>query len=472
MAGSAQPSLTVQPRPVAGAQSPAPIGGPASYGTGFSNGALSTSTGPLQSAYQNAPQTPAMPSTYQGPAPGTQQLSSATPSMPNVNQAAAMGIYGAGLGAAGEMGYRPMGVGAQNVAGTSYQAPTISGVSPISAQNVQAGQLAQTGLSPYMNPYTEEVIRANEADILRGAQMGLNTLGAQAQAARAYGGSRQGVAEAELGRNVLQQLAQSSAGLRQAGFTQAQQAAQQDIAGAMQAALANQAAGLQAQTTTGQQSLQSQLANQAALQQAGQFGASQAQSAAMANQQAALQAALANQQAGLAGSQQRLAAGSQLANIANLGFGMGQTVQQNLAQQGMQQQALQQALMDAAQAQFAGYQMAPQQSLGYMSTALGATPVPQTTTTSRQPGLFDYLTLGASMYAASDIRLKKDIKQIGELPNGLKTYSWKWNKKAKDLGVDHFPTIGVIAQEAQKVVPHAVMEGADGYLRVNYGEIL
>jgi len=313
--------------------------------------------------------------------------------MPNVNQAAAMGIYGSGLGAAGEMGYRPMGVGAQNVAGTSYQAPTISGVSPISAQNVQAGQLAQTGLSPYMNPYTEEVIRANEADILRGAQMGLNTLGAQAQAARAYGGSRQGVAEAELGRNVLQQLAQSSAGLRQAGFTQAQQAAQQDIAGAMQAALANQAAGLQAQTTTGQQALQSQLANQAALQQAGQFGASQAQSAAMANQQAALQAALANQQAGLAGSQQRLAAGTQLANIANLGFGMGQTLTQNLAQQGALQQGLQQALLDAAKQQYAGYTGAPAASIGYVSSALGATPVPQTTTTSKQPGLFDWLTL-------------------------------------------------------------------------------
>ena len=372
MAGSAQPSLTVQPRPVARVKSPAPMGGVVSYGTGFSNGALSTSTGPLQSAYQNAAQTPAMP---------------------NINQAAAMGIYGSGLGAAGEMGYRPMGVGAQNVAGTSYQAPTISGVSPISAQDVQAGQLAQTGLSPYMNPYTEEVIRANEADILRGAQMGLNTLGAQAQAARAYGGSRQGVAEAELGRNVLQQLAQSSAGLRQAGFTQAQQAAQQDIAGAMQAALANQAAGLQAQTTTGQQALQSQLANQAALQQAGQFGASQAQSAAMANQQAALQAALANQQAGLAGSQQRLAAGTQLANIANLGFGMGQTVQQNLAQQGALQQGLQQALIDAAKQQYAGYTGAPASSIGYVTSALGSTPVPQTTTTQKQPGLFDWLTL-------------------------------------------------------------------------------
>jgi len=319
---------------------------------------------------------------------------------PNIFTAAQQGITGAGLGAAGEMGYLPAAVGARTVAGTSYQAPTISGVSPISAQNVQAGQLGQTSLSPYMNPYISNVINQSAADLARQEAMQQNVIGAQATRAGAFGGSREAVQRAATSGEYQRNLANLSANLRQAGFTQAQQAAQQDIAGAMQAALANQAAGLQAQTTTGQQSLQSQLANQAALQQAGQFGASQAQSAAMANQQAALQAALANQQAGLAGSQQRLAAGSQLANIANLGFGMGQTVQQNLAQQGMQQQALQQALIDAARGQYAGYTGAPQVSLGYLAQALGATPVPQSTTTSKQPGLFDYLTLGASTAAA------------------------------------------------------------------------
>jgi hypothetical protein len=329
---------------------------------------------------------------YVGPMDGkrVQQTASA---MPNINQAAAMGIYGAGAGTVGEMGYRPMAVGSQDIAGTSYQAPTISGVSPITAQNVQAGQLAATSLSPYMNPYIQDVINAQQADVLRGAQIGLNQMGAQAQAARAFGGSRHGIAEAELGRGVAQTLGQQSAALRQAGFQQAQQAAQQDIAGAMQAQLANQAAGLQAQTTTGQQALQAQLANQAALQQSGQFGASQAQSAALANQQAALQAALANQQAGLAGSQQRLGAAAQLGNVANLGFGMGQTLTQNLAQQGALQQGLQQALLDAANQQYAGYTGAPASSIGYVSSALGATPVPQTTTTTKQPGLFDWLTL-------------------------------------------------------------------------------
>ena len=215
---------------------------------------------------------------------------------PNINQAAAQGIYGAGVGTAQGMTFDP-------------------------------GTLAQTNIAQYQNPFTEQVIRANEADILRGAQMGMNELGAQAQAARAFGGSRQGVAEAEMGRNVLQQLAQSSAGLRQQGFNTAQQMAQQDI--------------------------QNRLAAQG----------------------------------------QRTGAAGQLANISQTGFGMGQQALAGLQQTGAQQQALQQSLLDAARGQFAGYTAQPQTSIGYVSQALGATPVPQTTTTSKQPGLFDYLTL-------------------------------------------------------------------------------
>lgn len=238
------------------------------------------------------------------------------PAAPNINQMAAQGIYGAGLGAASEMGYMP--------------------------QQVQAGQLATTDIGQYQNPFTEQVIRANEADILRGAQMGLDILGAKAQAAGAYGGSRQAVAESEYGRNIAQQLAQSSAALRQAGFQNAQQAALSDIQNRLGAQQFNVTSGLQ-------------------------------------------------------GAQQRLGAGSQLANIANLGFGMGQQVQQNLAAQGAQQQALQQALFDAAQQQFAGYTGAPMAGVGTVSGAISASPVPQTQTTSRQPGLFDYLTLGASL---------------------------------------------------------------------------
>lgn len=341
---------------------------------------------------------------YAGPAGGgyAGPVGEQQPQNFNLNTAVAGGLQGAMAGTAAGMGFNPNMVSNQQVRGTGFQAAQVGQVAPINAQQVQAGQLAGTNMGQYMNPYTEQVIRANEADILRGAQMGLNQLGAQAQAARAFGGSRQAITEAELGRNVAQQLAQSSAGLRQAGFTQAQQAAQQDIQSRMQAALANQQAGLAAGTTSAQLQQQANLANQQALQQARQFGATQGMTAQQLNQQAALQAAMANQQAGLSGAQLRLGAAQQLGSLANLGFGMGQQTQQNLALQGALRQQQQQALIDAARAQFGGFAGSPQQALATQLGAFGGSQTgQQTTTSSYRPGLFDYLSLGVGGYAAS-----------------------------------------------------------------------
>jgi len=113
-----------------------------------------------------------------------------------------------------------------------------------------------------------------------------------------------------------------------------------------------------------------------------------------------MQAQLANQAAGLSGSQQRLNAGSQLGNLSNLGFGMGQTIQGNMNQQGAQQQALQQQLINAAKQQYAGYTGAPAQSLQYLLQAVGGAPAVGSQSESYSPGLFDYLSLGAGTYGA------------------------------------------------------------------------
>jgi len=99
---------------------------------------------------------------------------------------------------------------------------------------------------------------------------------------------------------------------------------------------------------------------------------------------------------GLQGSQNRQQAASTLGQLANLGFGQGMALNEQSAQQGALAQGINQMLIDAAKGQFAGYTGAPAQSLQYMTGALGATPTPTTTTTSRQPGLFDYLTLAAT----------------------------------------------------------------------------
>jgi hypothetical protein len=71
----------------------------------------------------------------------------------------------------------------------------------------------------------------------------------------------------------------------------------------------------------------------------------------------------------------------------------------------------------------------------------------------------------------SDIRLKKDIKRVGKLPNGLNIYTWEWTEEAKLL-VNKQPTMGVIAQEVQEVLPEAVATHSDGYLMVDYSKVI
>lgn len=100
---------------------------------------------------------------------------------------------------------------------------------------------------------------------------------------------------------------------------------------------------------------------------------------------------------GLQGSQNRQQAASTLGQLSNLGFGAGMALNEQAMQQGALSQGVNQMILDAAKNQYAGYQAAPTQSLQYATTALGATPTPTTTTNSKNPGLFDYLTLAATV---------------------------------------------------------------------------
>ena len=92
---------------------------------------------------------------------------------------------------------------------------------------------------------------------------------------------------------------------------------------------------------------------------------------------------------------------AQLGQLGNQAFNTGRTIQQDQSQQGLLQQGIQQALIDAAKGQFASYANAPAQSLNAPLAALGSTPNQSTTTTSQQPGLFDYLALGLGTYGAA-----------------------------------------------------------------------
>jgi len=65
---------------------------------------------------------------------------------------------------------------------------------------------------------------------------------------------------------------------------------------------------------------------------------------------------------------------------------------------------------------------------------------------------------------ASDIRLKRDIVKVGSLPSGLALYRYRYLWSDTQY-------VGVMAQEVQRVMPQAVVRGADGWLRVNYGKL-
>ena len=94
-------------------------------------------------------------------------------------------------------------------------------------QYVAGAGFSPTDFQQFMDPFTEEVIAATQADIARQGRMQQNQLGASAAGAGAFGGSRQAIAQGEINRNILDQQARTGAQLRSAGFQQAQNLAQQ-----------------------------------------------------------------------------------------------------------------------------------------------------------------------------------------------------------------------------------------------------
>jgi len=71
----------------------------------------------------------------------------------------------------------------------------------------------------------------------------------------------------------------------------------------------------------------------------------------------------------------------------------------------------------------------------------------------------------------SDARLKENLKPVGALASGLTIYEWTWSDKAKEVGAANQPAFGVVAQEAEKIIPEAVSTGAHGYLMIDYSKV-
>lgn len=303
-------------------------------------------------------------------------------------------------------------------------------------QNVQAGQLSNTNLSPYMNPYTQSVINSTLPIMQQNLALSQNQNQNQANAAGAFGGSRMGVQQGVTQAQGAQSMAQMAAQLNQSNYGQAQAAAQSDIGTNLQAQLANQSA---------QQ-------NQAGL-----------------NLQAAGGLGVLGQQAQL--SQAR-----------------------NFTEQMTAGTAEEQQQQNDINANLAQYQQAlqyPYQQLGVLQSALGMTPYGQSSTgqsttqtqTAANPfgaalgglsslgslfgsgGMFGAQGAFAGLMPGSDRRLKTDITKVGMHPAGMPMYAFRYKGDPKS-----FPkVIGPMAEDVAKIAPHAVAKipGSGGKMAIH-----
>jgi hypothetical protein len=187
-------------------------------------------------------------------------------------------------------GYNPMyQAGEEALVNTALAGPGITGTdlaaqmaayggvyqpAQLTAQQTNLGMTGPGSIGSYMNPYTSMVRENALADLESARRAAIQQTGERATQARAFGGSRQGVAESLTNQGFAKQAATLGTTLNEQAFNQAMAMQQADIGRRSAADIANQQAGLQgAQLRLGGAS---QLGNLAAQQQALRLGGAQA----------------------------------------------------------------------------------------------------------------------------------------------------------------------------------------------------
>lgn len=315
---------------------------------------------------------------------GAQALNAAGQGISNINVQPYFDAASSGMSTAAQTagGISPfvtgMGAGLQNIAqgtGTLGQAQQVAGGA--------TGMFDPSMAQQFMNPYQQQVIDEALKQINRQGQLQQQNLSAQAIKSGAFGGTREGVQRAELGKNIAEAQNQAIIGGLQQGYGQAMNAAQQ----AFEASRQRQLGTGQALAGIGQaQSQQGMLGANLLGQQAGLLG-----------QQAQLQSGIA-QGIGSLGAQQAQTGLGLAGGLAQIGQGLGGlgiqqaqlgTSAQQLAQGdintylglgGLQQQTAQNQL-DAARATELQRNMMPYQQLGFLSDIYKGAPSSSSTLT-------------------------------------------------------------------------------------------
>lgn len=230
----------------------------------------------------------------------------------------------------------------------------IAGAAATNAANVgydpyQTGQFTGQAASQYMNPFMQNVVDIQQREAQRQADVATTGRNAQAVRAGAFGGSRQGVMDAEAARN----LAMQKGDIQAQGLNQAFQQAQQQF------------------------NTEQQLGEQSR-----QYGAG----------------------LGMQGLQTALQGAGQLGVLGQQQFGQQMDVNKLQAQYGGQQQGLAQAQMDLDYGDFQRQQQYPYQQLSFLSDMYRGLPMSNTTSQIYQqpPSMLSQLAglglTGASIY--------------------------------------------------------------------------
>jgi hypothetical protein len=254
------------------------------------------------------------------------------------------GLAGPGIASVDEAAYRtgvegtyqPGMVGGFSGGPASLARAQGYGATDVNAAQANLGMSGAGSIGSYINPYTQQVSQNALADLETARQNAIRQTAQQAGAARAFGGSRQGVAEAQTNLGFGTQAGKLSTQLNENAFNQAMAAQQQDLARQQQASMQNAAQRSAASQFGAGAMNQASLSNAASRNQMAQFNANLGQNAA-----------LANQGAGLSGAQLRLSAANQLGNLGAQQQGLRYAGAQAAMQAGSARQQLLQQQMDA-----------------------------------------------------------------------------------------------------------------------------
>lgn len=342
---------------------------------------------------------------------------------------AALNVYGQGQAAANQLGVREIadftpdqlaamgmtraavGTGSGAVGQAVNTAGQVAGYTP---EQVQGQSFLNANIGAYMNPYMEQVAGNVLSDLDRQRLMQQEQNAAAAVKAGAFGGSRQGVLEAETNRAAQETAAKTLTDLYSGAFGAATQLAGQDMTMAQQAALANQ-------------------------------------------------------QAGLAGAGLNLQAGAQLGALGQTQQAMSQADIAALGNIGTMQQELAQAKTDAERNLIFEKFGLQQGALSSLAPLAGNVNSKTTSSPSFLQSLGNVAQIaGAGMTLFSDPSMKENVKPMKDALKKLSFLNGNTYNYIDDE--DEIPTGGIMADDVKKAIPGAV-HNVGGKMAVEYPKV-